>query len=67
MDTPGTADVPLFPTGNVSLAGNNVVNLFSVSPNFGRVRLSFNLNVEKGWARMSFCRWDTWARWAGGC
>ncbi len=39
---------PIFPVGNVSLAGNNVVNLFSVSPNFRPAyTLSYNLNVQK--------------------
>ena len=40
--------VPIFPTGPVSLTGNNVVNLFAVSPNFKPAyTLSYNLNVQK--------------------
>jgi hypothetical protein len=39
---------PIFPTGNISLNGNNVVNLFSVSPNFRPAyTLSYNLNIQK--------------------
>ena len=39
---------PIFPTGNVSLSGNNVVNLFSVSPDFRPAyTLSYNLNIQK--------------------
>jgi hypothetical protein len=44
--------VPIFPTGNVSLNGNNVVNLFSVSPNFRPAyTMSYNLNVQKSLGR----------------
>ncbi len=43
---------PIFPTGNVSLAGNNVVNLFSVSPNFRPAyTMSYNLNIQKSLGR----------------
>ena len=39
---------PIFPGGNLSLAGNNVVNLFSVSQNFRPAyTMSYNLNVQK--------------------
>ncbi len=39
---------PIFPTGAISLTGNNVVNLFSVSPNFRPAySLNYNLNVQK--------------------
>jgi TonB dependent receptor len=39
---------PIFPNGNVSLTGNNVVNLFSVSPNFRPAyMMSYNLNIQK--------------------
>ena len=39
---------PIFPTGNVSLSGNNVVNLFAVSPAFRPAyAMSYNLNIQK--------------------
>lgn len=40
--------VPIFPSGNISLGGNNVVNLFSVSPDFKPAyTLNYNLNIQK--------------------
>ena len=39
---------PLFPTGSLSLANGNVVNLFSVSRKFGTAYdMNYNLNVEE--------------------
>ena len=39
---------PIFPTGAISLNGDNVVNLFAVSPNFKPAyTLSYNLNIQK--------------------
>ncbi len=44
--------VPIFPNGNISLAGNNVVNLFSVSPGFRPAyMMSYNLNIQKSLGR----------------
>jgi hypothetical protein len=41
-------DQPIFPTGNISLTGNNVANLFSVSQDFKPAySLSYNLNIQK--------------------
>src|SRR6185295_3513746 len=38
---------PIFPAG-ISVSGNNVINLFSVSPDFRPAYVrSYNLNVEK--------------------
>ncbi len=43
---------PIFPSGNVSLAGNNVVNLFSVSRDFRPAyMMSYNLNIQKSLGR----------------
>ena len=39
---------PIFPTGEISLASNNVVNLFSVSPDFRPAySMNYNLNIQK--------------------
>ncbi|MDQ2841262.1 MAG: TonB-dependent receptor [Acidobacteriota bacterium] len=47
--------LPIFPTGALSLAGNNLVNLFSVSPNFRPAySFNYNLNVEKSLGGSAF-------------
>jgi hypothetical protein len=42
------ANQPIFPNGNVSLTGNDVVNLFSVSQDFRPAySMSYNLNIQR--------------------
>jgi hypothetical protein len=46
------AGQPIFPTGNISLTGDNIVNLFSVSPDFKPAyMLSYNINIQKSLAK----------------